>query len=75
MIMITLSALLVGHESMRRFFEPQPVANLLWVLSAGVIGFAGNSWLRCIGFGLDAGSDPLPWWPMASMPAPMASPH
>ena len=41
-IMITLSALLVGHESMRRFFEPQPVANLLWVLSAGVIGFAGN---------------------------------
>jgi cation diffusion facilitator family transporter len=41
-IMITLSALLAGYESMRRFFEPQPVANLLWVLIAGVIGFAGN---------------------------------
>jgi cation diffusion facilitator family transporter len=41
-IMITLSALLAGYESIRRFFEPQPVANLLWVLIAGVIGFAGN---------------------------------
>jgi divalent metal cation (Fe/Co/Zn/Cd) transporter len=27
-IMITLSALLAGYESIRRFFEPQPVANL-----------------------------------------------
>jgi cation diffusion facilitator family transporter len=41
-IMITVSALLAGYESMRRFFEPQPVANLLWVLIAGIIGFAGN---------------------------------
>jgi cation diffusion facilitator family transporter len=41
-IMITLSALLAGYESIRRFFEPQPVTNLLWVLIAGVIGFAGN---------------------------------
>jgi hypothetical protein len=41
-IMITLSALLAGYESIRRFFEPQPVANLLWVLIAGVIGFVGN---------------------------------
>ena len=41
-IMITVSALLAGYESMRHFFEPQPVANLLWVLIAGVIGFAGN---------------------------------
>ena len=41
-IVITLSALLAGYESIRRFFEPQPVANLLWVLIAGVIGFAGN---------------------------------
>lgn len=41
-IMITLSALLAGYESIRRFFEPQPVANLSWVLIAGVIGFAGN---------------------------------
>ena len=42
LIMITLSALLAGYESIRRFFEPQPVVNLLWVLIAGVIGFAGN---------------------------------
>jgi cation diffusion facilitator family transporter len=41
-IMITLSALLAGSESIRRFFEPQPVANLPWVLIAGVIGFVGN---------------------------------
>jgi cation diffusion facilitator family transporter len=41
-IMITLSSLLAGYESIRRFFAPQPVANLLWVLIAGVIGFAGN---------------------------------
>jgi cation diffusion facilitator family transporter len=41
-IMITLSALLAGYESIRRFFEPQPVGNLPWVLVAGVIGFAGN---------------------------------
>jgi cation diffusion facilitator family transporter len=41
-IMIILSALLAGYESIRRFFEPQPVTNLLWVLVAGVIGFAGN---------------------------------
>jgi cation diffusion facilitator family transporter len=41
-VMITLSALLAGYESIRRFFEPQPVAHLAWVLIAGVIGFAGN---------------------------------
>ena len=57
-IMITLSALFTGYESIRRFFEPQPVANLLWVLIAGVIGFAGNEWLRYIDFGSDGGSDP-----------------
>ena len=27
---------------MRRFFEPQPVTNLGWVLAAGLVGFAGN---------------------------------
>jgi cation diffusion facilitator family transporter len=41
-IMIALSALLAGYESIRRFLEPQPVVNLPWVLTAGVIGFAGN---------------------------------
>jgi cation diffusion facilitator family transporter len=41
-IMITLSALLTGYESIRRFFEPQQVGSLPWVLIAGLIGFAGN---------------------------------
>jgi cation diffusion facilitator family transporter len=41
-IMITLSALLAGYEAVRRFFEPQQVGNLPWVLIAGLIGFAGN---------------------------------
>jgi len=29
-IKITLSALLAGYDSIRRFLQPQPVANLLW---------------------------------------------
>jgi Co/Zn/Cd efflux system component len=40
--MIALSAVLVGYESIRRFFEPQPLTNLGLVLAAGLIGFAGN---------------------------------
>lgn len=40
--MIALSAVVAGHEAIRRFFEPQPVTNLGWVLAAGLIGFAGN---------------------------------
>lgn len=40
--MIALSAIVAGVESIRRFFEPQPVQNLGWVLAAGLIGFAGN---------------------------------
>jgi cation diffusion facilitator family transporter len=40
--MIGLSAVVTGYEAIRRIFEPQPVANLGWVLAAGLIGFAGN---------------------------------
>ncbi len=40
--MIALSAVVAAVESVRRFFEPQPVLNLGWVLAAGVVGFAGN---------------------------------
>jgi cation diffusion facilitator family transporter len=40
--MIGLSAVLAGYESIRRFFEPQPLTNLRWVLAAALIGFAGN---------------------------------
>ncbi len=40
--MIALSAIIAGVESIRRFFAPQEVHNLWWVLAAGVIGFLGN---------------------------------
>lgn len=40
--MIALSAVVAAVESIRRFFEPQVVQNLWWVLAAGIIGFAGN---------------------------------
>nr|WP_261792387.1 cation diffusion facilitator family transporter [Arthrobacter sp. PM3] len=40
--MIALSAVVAAVESVRRFFEPQPVQNLGWVLAAGLVGFAGN---------------------------------
>lgn len=40
--MIALSAALTGVESVRRLLDPQPVANLAWVLVAGLVGFAGN---------------------------------
>jgi cation diffusion facilitator family transporter len=41
-VMIALSAVVAAYESVHRFFEPQPLQNLEWVLAAGVIGFAGN---------------------------------
>lgn len=40
--MIALSAVVAGYESIRRFFAPQPVDHLGWVLAAGLVGFAGN---------------------------------
>ena len=40
--MTGLSAVVAAVESIRRFFEPQPVHNLGWVLAAGLVGFAGN---------------------------------
>jgi cation diffusion facilitator family transporter len=40
--MIGLSAVLAGYDSIRRFFEPQPLTSLRWVLAAAMIGFAGN---------------------------------
>lgn len=40
--MIALSAVVAAVESVHRFFAPQPVHNLGWVLTAGLVGFAGN---------------------------------
>lgn len=41
-IMITLSALLAGWESINRLLEPRAIENVGLVLAAGVIGFLGN---------------------------------
>ncbi len=41
-LMILLSALLAGYEAVDRLLHPQPMAELLWVMIAGVVGFVGN---------------------------------
>jgi cation diffusion facilitator family transporter len=39
---VAISAIVAGYQSIERLFYPQPLHNLLWVLAAGLIGFAGN---------------------------------
>jgi cation diffusion facilitator family transporter len=39
---IALSAVVAGVESVRRLVDPRPVHDVLWVLAAGLVGFAGN---------------------------------
>lgn len=41
-LVIALSAVLAGYESVRRLVDPQPITAPWVVLAAGVIGFAGN---------------------------------
>jgi cation diffusion facilitator family transporter len=41
-LMIALSAVVAGYESIRRLIDPHPIGNVGVVLAAGVIGFAGN---------------------------------
>jgi cation diffusion facilitator family transporter len=41
-VMIALSAVLAGWESVRRLLDPQPLTYAWAVVAAGVIGFAGN---------------------------------
>ena len=41
-LMIAFSAGEAIYQSVRRFFEPQPISNLGWVAAAAVIGFLGN---------------------------------
>jgi cation diffusion facilitator family transporter len=43
--MITLSAIIAGHEAIQRLIHPQPIANLGWVALAGLAGFIGNEWV------------------------------
>ncbi|WP_411721533.1 cation diffusion facilitator family transporter [Mycetocola sp.] len=39
---IALSAVSAAWQSIERLVNPQPLANLWWVIAAGVIGFLGN---------------------------------
>lgn len=41
-LMIALSTVVAGYESIQRLFYPQPITNLEWVAFAGIIGFIGN---------------------------------
>jgi cation diffusion facilitator family transporter len=41
-LMIVLSALIAGWESVRRLLDPQPLSHVGVVIAAGLIGFAGN---------------------------------
>ncbi len=41
-LMIAISALVAGVESVRRLLDPQPVHHVAVVVLAGLIGFAGN---------------------------------
>jgi cation diffusion facilitator family transporter len=41
-VMIALSAVVAGYESVRRLFDPQPISNVGVVIAAGLIGAAGN---------------------------------
>ena len=40
--MITMSAIIVGVESIRRLINPVPIQHVGWVAAAGVVGFIGN---------------------------------
>jgi cation diffusion facilitator family transporter len=41
-LMIALSAVVAGYESIRRLIEPRDITNVGVVLAAGIIGFIGN---------------------------------
>lgn len=41
-LMIALSAIIAGYESVRRLIEPREITHVWVVLAAGIVGFAGN---------------------------------
>lgn len=61
LLMILVSAFLVGWESINRLINPQPVTNIPAVIAAGIIGFAGNELVALyrIRVGRDIGSAAL----------------
>jgi cation diffusion facilitator family transporter len=40
--MITLSAVMAAYEAIDRLIHPQPLENVGWLFSAGLVGFIGN---------------------------------
>lgn len=44
-VMIALSAVIAGIESVRRLINPVPIEHVGWVAVAGLIGFLGNEWV------------------------------
>ena len=73
--MIALSAVRRRYESIRRFVEPQPLANLGWVLAAVLVGSPATSSSRSTGSGWAAGSARRRWSRTACMPGPTGSPR
>ncbi len=41
---IALSVVVTAWQAIDRFFHPQPVSYLWWVVAAGIVGFIGNEW-------------------------------
>lgn len=41
-VMIALSVAVAGWESVQRLLDPRPIANIGWVIVAGLVGFVGN---------------------------------
>lgn len=41
-LIILLSALVAGYESVDHLINPRPVQHLGWLIGAGIVGFAGN---------------------------------
>lgn len=41
-VVVALSAVVAGWQSIDRLIHPQPLHNLGWVAAAGLVGFAGN---------------------------------
>jgi len=39
---IFVSALVAGYESYQKIINPQPLANVWWVIAAAIVGFLGN---------------------------------
>lgn len=72
--MIALSAVVAAVESIRRFFEPQPVQNLGWVLVAGIVGSPATSSLPSTAYASAGRSAPPHWSQTASTPGPTDSP-